>query len=109
MTNAIYFQSLNRTATLFGVDRSLFFLCVALCVPIAVSGRFSLLMDSMAVGLFMGLLAVSAWLTKADPEMLLIYRRHIRYARYYAAVPGVHAHLPLIKPSVPLYREKKTW
>lgn len=108
-STAVYFQSLNRPFTVLGVDRSLFFLFVGLCLPIAFSARLALLIDAVAVGIFMVLYALGVLITRADPQMLAIYSRHIHYARYYAAIPGVHAKLPRIKPSVPFYPGQRGW
>jgi len=106
-TPVIYFKSLNRTFNVLGVDRQLFFLFVGLCLPIAFSARLAPIMDGMAVMTFLVLYVIGVLLTRVDNQMLAIYRRHIRYKKYYAANPGIHARIPLLKPSVPIYQGKR--
>jgi type IV secretory pathway TrbD component len=106
-TPATYFQSLNRHFNVLGVDRQLFYLCLGLCLPIAFSARLMLRMDIIACGIFMGLYTLGILITRADNQMLLIYKRHIHYRRYYAAAPSVHASTAFVKPSVPFYQGKR--
>jgi type IV secretory pathway TrbD component len=106
-TPALYFQSLNRPFTVLGVDRALFYLFVGLCLPIAFSGRLMPLMDLLAGLIFMGLYGMGVLITRVDPQMLLIYRRHIHYRAFYAAAPGLHAPIHYVKPSVPFYQGKR--
>jgi ABC-type multidrug transport system fused ATPase/permease subunit len=47
-TPVIYFKSLNRPFTVLGVDRSLFYLFVAIGLAIAFSARLALVMDVVA-------------------------------------------------------------
>lgn len=100
-TAAIFFQSLNRPFNILGVDRQLFFLCVGLCLPIAFSARLSLFMDIVAVLVFVVLYVIGVMVTRLDNQILLIYRRHIHYQKYYAAVAGIHVAPPSPKVSVP--------
>lgn len=102
-TLAIYYQSLNRPILMLGVDRSLFFLNVGLCLPIAFSGHFVVLMDIIAITCFLSGYCIGLLMTRADPDMLALYKRHIRYLKYYSAQPGIHAKPILIRPSVPVY------
>jgi len=106
-TPVIYFKSLNRIFNVLGVDRQLFFLFVGLCLPIAFSARLAPIMDGTAVMMFLVLYVVGVLLTRVDNQMLAIYRRHIHYKKYYAANPGIHARIPLLKPSVPVYQGKR--
>lgn len=106
-TPELYFKSLNRHFHVLGVDRQIFYLIVGLCLPIAFSGRLSLLMDGLAFALFALLYVIGLLITRADPQMLAIYRRHIHYRKYYAAQPGIHAKVKLVKPSVPVYEGKQ--
>lgn len=106
-TSAQYFNSLNRNFTVLGVDRQLYFLFVGLCLPIALSGRFVPLMDIVAFIIFMVLYIGGVLITRADSQMLAIYRRHIHYKKYYSASPGIHATILLIKPSVPFYQGRR--
>jgi type IV secretory pathway TrbD component len=106
-TPAIYFQSLNRSFNILGIDRQLFFLFVGLSIPIALSGRLAPLMDLIALAVFVIFCAIGMVITRIDNQMLAIYRRHIHYQKYYAATPGAHAKIPLIKHSVPLLDKNK--
>lgn len=106
-TPAVYYKSLNRHFNVLGVDRQLFFLFVGLSLPIAFSARLGLMMDVITFGVFMALYGVGVLITRADNQMLAIYRRHIHYRKYYRAVSGIHANAKLIKPSVPFYQGKR--
>lgn len=108
-TKAIYFKSLNRPFTILGVERSLFYLLVGLCLPIAYSARLSLVMDIVAIGVFLLLHTLGILATRVDNQLLAIYRRHIHYAKVYTAHPGINAHVPLLKPSVPFYQGQSGW
>lgn len=108
-TPVTYFKSLNRPFTVLGVDRALFYVFVGLCLAIAFSARLSPVMDLIAGMVFMVLHVIGVLITRLDPQILLIYRRHIHYRNYYAAHAGMHANVPSIKPSVPFYQGKKGW
>ena len=106
-TPSLYFQSLNRPFNVLGVDRQLFFLFVGLCLPIAFAARLNLVVDLITLVLFLFLHTIGILVTRADQQILAIYRRHIHYRNYYAAYPGIHAKVALVKPSVPFYQGKK--
>jgi len=106
-TPGVYFKSLNRPFTVLGVDRSLFYLFVGLCLAIAFSARLSLVMDAIAGLVFLVLHVIGVLVTRVDANILSVYRRHIHYQKYYAAQPGIHAKVPLIKPSVPVYQGQR--
>lgn len=106
-TATVYFKSLNRAFNVLGVDRQLFFLFVGLTLPIAFSARLAPMMDFVAGGIFILLHTVGVLITRADNQMLAIFRRHIHYKKYYAAVSGIHAQLPLLRVSVPVYQGKR--
>jgi len=106
-TPSHFYQSLNRPFNVLGVDRQLFYLFVALCLPLAFAARLTPIADLIALILFMILHTIGVLITRADQQMLSIYRKHIHYQRYYNAQPGIHAKIPLIKPSVPFYQGKK--
>ena len=108
-TPALYFKSLNRPFTVLGVDRALFYLFVGLCLAIAFSARLSPVMDIVAGVVFLILHGIGVFVTRVDSQILAIYRRHIHYHHYYAAQPVLHAKIPSIKPSVPLYQGKPRW
>ena len=52
--------------------------------------------------LFAGICSVLV--TRVDAQILAVYRRHIHYRKYYAAQSGIHAKVPAVKPSVPVYQ-----
>ena len=106
-TPTIYFKSLNRPFNILGVDRQLFFLFVGICLPIAFSARLKLVMDGLALLIFIILHIFGVLLTRADNQMLAIYRRHIHYKKYYIANSGIHARIPILRPSVPIYQGKR--
>jgi type IV secretory pathway TrbD component len=101
---APYFKSLNRPFLVMGVERSLFYLLIGLCLPIAFSGRFRPWMDLMTVLVFSFLYIGGVILARIDSQMLVIFKRHIQYGRYYAAQPGIHAKIRPIRASVPSYK-----
>ncbi len=106
-TSMTYFKSLNRPFTVLGVNRSLFYLFVGLCLAIAFSARLSIVMDIIAGFVFVILHVIGVLVTRVDSNILAIYRRHIHYQKYYTAQPGIHAKVPLIKPSVPVYQGQR--
>lgn len=106
-TPLLYFTSLNRPFTLMGVERSLFFLILGLCLPLVMSGRLLPMADVFGMGLFILLQTIGVLLTRIDPTILMLYRRHIYYRRYYAPVTGIHAAMLPVKPSVPVYEGKR--
>lgn len=108
-TPVTYFKSLNRPFTVLGVDRSLFYLFVGLCLAIAFSARLSLVMDAIAGLLFIILHAVGVLITRVDTHILAVYRRHIHYKKYYVAEAGIHAKIPSVKSSVPVYQGQRGW
>lgn len=106
-TAALYFQSLNRFNHILGVDRRWFFLAVGLCTPIAFAARFAPLMDAITAFLFLICHMVGVLMTRADDQMLVLYKRHIRYRKYYTATPGLHAPIAVVRPSVPVYQGQR--
>lgn len=106
-TPALYFAALNRHFTVCGVERSLFYLFVGIGLAIVFSARLSFWMDIIAGSIFLGLHAIGVLVTRLDPQILLIYRRHIHLQSYYAPHPSINAKIPLLKPSVPFYGVKR--
>lgn len=106
-TPAIYFKSLNRHFTVMGVERQLFYLFVGICLPIAFSAHLSPIMDCIALIVFAILYCLGVMVTRADDQILPIYRRHIHYKKYYSANAGIHANLTLLKPSVSVFEGKR--
>lgn len=105
-TPSLYFKSLNRAFHMAGVDRQLFFLNVGLCTPIAFAAQFSPLMLIVSGILFLIGHMVGILITRADTQMVVLFQKHIRYRHYYAANPGIHAKLNVVKPSVLFYAGK---
>jgi type IV secretory pathway TrbD component len=106
-TPSLFYQSLNRHFHVLGVERSLFYLFVGICLPIAVAGRLALIPDLISISLFTLLHASGVLITRIDNQILEIYRRHINYQKYYAPQPGIHAQIKNSKPSVPFYIGKR--
>lgn len=104
-----FFRSLNREFHVMGVDRQLFFLFVGLTLPIAFSARLTFTMDLVAMTIFIIFHAIGILITRVDRQMLAIYRAHIYYKKYYAAHPGIHAKIPFVRSSVPVYIGQKGW
>ncbi len=102
-----FYQSLNRQFLVLGVERSLFFLLLSLSLPIPFSAHFALKMDLIALGLFLVLHVAGVMITRADPNMIEVFKRHINYRKYYDPISGIHAQNKIIKPSVPYYIGKK--
>lgn len=106
-TAAPYFKSLNRPILILGVDRSLFFLLAGVCLPIAFSGHLAPLMDLMATVIFAIGYAFCLLITRADSQILVLYRRHIRYHVYYSAQPSIYSQEIIHRPSVPIFSGKR--
>lgn len=106
-TPALYFKSLNQHFTVLGVERQLFYLCVGLSLPIAFSSRLLPFMDAVSALVFLILYGLGIMITRADYQMLSIYRRHIHYKKFYNCHAGIHAPILLVKQSVPFYLGKK--
>lgn len=105
-TPVAYFQALNRSFHILGVDRGLFFLFVGICLPIPFSAHFALKMDLLAALLFVVLHVIGVVITRTDAQFLVLYRRHIHFKKYYAPQPGLAVNSALILPSVPFYQGK---
>lgn len=91
MLTVPYYASLNRPFTFLGVERSLFFLILGICLPLAFSDRLLPVGDMFAGALYAFLHALGVYITRLDPQMVQLYRRHLRYRRYYAPLRGIHA------------------
>ena len=106
-TPAIYFKSLNRFFHIFGVEKQLFFLIFGFASTIAFSAKFNPAMDVIALIIFFIGHTMGILITRIDDQMLAIYRRHIHYKKYYTPTSGIHAALPIVKPSVAFYQGKR--
>lgn len=106
-TPAPFYQSLNRQFLVLGVERSLFFLLLPLSLPLPFSAHFAPKMDLIAVVIFLFLHVIGVLITRADPNMIEVFKRHINYRKYYDPIAGIHAPIKILKPSVPFYVGKK--
>lgn len=106
-TPATYFKSLNRHFNILGVDKALFYLAIGICMPIAFSARLIPIMDGIAAIIFLVLYIIGVLITRADSQMLSIYKRHICYRKYYLGNSSIHSKIPAIKPSVPIYQGQR--
>ncbi len=106
-TPVTYFNSLNRYFNVCGVDRQMFYLLLAFCLPIAISARLMPLMDGVALVMFLMLYTIGVLVTRADNQIMALFRRHLHYKKHYVAIPGIHAKTKMIKPSVPVYQGKR--
>ncbi len=106
-TVAPFYQSLNRQFLVMGVERSLFFLIIPLTLPLPFSAHFAPKMDIIAFGIFLVLHMVGVLITRADPQIIEVFKRHINYRKYYDPVSGIHAQIKILKPSVPVFVGKK--
>jgi type IV secretory pathway TrbD component len=106
-TPVLFYQSLNRQFLVLGVERSLFFLLLPLSLSLPFSAHFALRMDLIAIALFLFLHVIGILITRADPNMIDVFKRHIHYRKYYDPIAGVHAQIKIIKPSVPYYVGKR--
>ena len=81
-------QSANRPNQILGGDREL----VLVAALIAVSLAFSLATwwgIGVSVGFWIAAMAILQRMGKADPMLLQIYMRHIRYRAFYPAKSGI--------------------
>ena len=87
-------RSLNRPHLLLGAERSLVLLVAMITAILVFSGSISVSTIMLAVAFW----TVSFWglvrMAKADPQMSVVYQRHIRYHSYYSAHACIHAVLP---------------
>lgn len=107
-TPLTFYHSLNKQTLVMGVNKELINLLATLSFALAFSGRFvNIYADAVAAVLFISGFALARKLTKIDPQIMEVYRRHIHYRKYYAPIAGIHANSKILKPSVPFYVGKK--
>jgi type IV secretory pathway TrbD component len=90
LTTASYYQSLNTSILIGGIDRSLLFLIMGLSLPIAFSGHLSPLMDIISGFTFAVLYLPALTLSRSNPQFILFYLRRLRYNSFYLAQPLLH-------------------
>ena len=106
-TPVTYFQSLNRSFHIWGVDRSLFYVILGLCLPLAFASQLKPKADLIAIVIFIIFHMICVLITRIDNQMLAVYLRHIHYKKYYAPQAGIHSRVPLLRISVPFYEGKR--
>jgi type IV secretion system protein VirB3 len=77
-------QSANRPNQIIGGDRELVLVTILVSVSLAFS-LATLWGIGLAVGFWMGSIAVLQRMGKADPMLRQVYMRHIRYRPFYPA------------------------
>jgi type IV secretion system protein TrbD len=77
-------QSANRPNQILGGDRELVLLTLLVSVSLAFS-LATLWGVALAVGFWLGAVAVLQRMGKADPMLRQVYMRHIRYRPFYPA------------------------
>ncbi len=87
-------RSLNRPHLLLGAERSLVLLVAMVTAILVFSGNISVPTILLAVLFWSGSFWALVRMAKADPQMSLVYQRHIRYRAYYSARACVDATLP---------------
>ena len=81
-------QSANRPNQILGGDRELVLLTILVSVSLAFS-LATLWGLGLAVGFWIGAIAVLQRMGKADPMLRQIYMRHNRYRAFYPAKSGL--------------------
>jgi type IV secretion system protein VirB3 len=81
-------QSANRPNQILGGDRELVLLTILISISLAfsLSSAWGL---GLAVGFWIGAIAVLQRMGKADPLLRQVYVRHIRYRPFYPAKSGL--------------------
>ncbi len=102
-----FFQALNKNFTICGVEKRLFFLIFSFSAIIPYSARFRWQADLIAGTIFFSFYIVAFYVTKADSQMIDIFKRYIGYKDYYAPISGIHAHEKRLTYSVSEYEGKR--
>jgi len=86
-------RSLNRPHLLMGAERSLVLAVGVLTALLVFSGSISPTSITLAVTFWASAFWGLTRMAKADPQMSLVYQRHIRYRGYYGAHSCIDAPL----------------
>jgi type IV secretory pathway TrbD component len=78
-------RSLNRPHLLLGAERSLVLLTGVVTALLLFSGSLSPLTIALGVTFWMCSFWALVRMGKADPQMSVVYQRHVRYRSYYGA------------------------
>lgn len=106
-TPMMYFKALNRPFLWCRVEKKFFFINILCSLPLAWSCMFSIWwMDLLAVVIFFIGHTIGVMVTRADPQMVELYLKHTKYARYYAGQSTIHSKQLPIRDSVPFYQGK---
>jgi type IV secretion system protein VirB3 len=81
-------QSANRPNQILGGDRELVLLTILVSVSLAFS-LATLWGFALALGFWIGAIAVLQRMGKSDPMLRQVYLRHIRYRSFYPAKSGL--------------------
>jgi len=87
-------RSLNRPHLLLGAERNLVLLTGVITALLLFSGNLSPLTLVLAVLFWSGSFWALLRMGKADPQMSVVYQRHVRYRSYYGARSCIDALLP---------------
>lgn len=87
-------RSLNRHHLLLGAERNLVLATGLITAMLLFSGGISLFSIGFAVFFWSGSFWALVRMAKADPQMSVVYQRHIRYRSYYGAHSCIDAMLP---------------
>lgn len=100
-----FYHSINKNTLVFGkINKPAFDLLITLILAIAFSGKFINVYTDAFAGIFFIIgFILAKQLTRIDPQIVEVYRRHINYRSYYKPQSGIHALVKIIKPSAPFY------
>jgi type IV secretory pathway TrbD component len=102
-----FYHSLNKKTLPLGCNKEMLNLISTLSFALAFSGRFlNIYTDFIAIIFFLTALYFTRKISAVDPQIMEVYRRHIHLKKYYPPISGIHAQVPLLKPSVPYYEGK---
>ena len=103
-----FYHSLNKSTLIKGVNKELFDLIITISIALAFSGRFiNIYTDLLAIIIFGVSIYFAKKMSAVDPQIMEVYRRHIHLKKYYPPISGIHATMPILKPSVPFYEGKR--
>jgi type IV secretion system protein TrbD len=84
-------SSLNRRHLLLGGERTLVMMTGLIVVVLAFSANFKPVALVLGAIFWVAAHAALVKLAKVDPEMSVVYQRHLKYRAWYAARGCVHA------------------
>lgn len=90
LRRTVVYRALQRPNLVLGGERELVLTALLVSGALIVAGM-NLPSTIVGVCLYFSAVAALRALAKSDPFMSHVYRRHLRYQRYYAATPSVWA------------------